>query len=340
MYDLSQKLYYYRMRKDINWKEIIVNYNRADHAKAYFQLLTSYIPYILFWYLAYISLSYSYFLTLFFAIIAGAFSARIFSIMHDCSHGSFFGSKSLNNITGFISGTLTLTPFLCWKKIHATHHACTGKINRRDIGDFELMTIDEYLNVSKAQKIKYHIMRNPLFLLLITPFLLFFILQRLPANNIAEFTKKEKQSVTWTNLSILAIILIMSCLIGFKAFFIVHFPIALLASTVGVFLFFIQHQFENTYWASKDEYNYFQAAMKGSSFFKLPSFLQFFIANAGYHHIHHLSPQIPNYNLKKCHDENIELHDVSTLTLISAVKTFNLKLWDDKNNKLVSFKNI
>jgi omega-6 fatty acid desaturase (delta-12 desaturase) len=264
----------------------------------------------------------------------------MFSILHDCSHGAFLKSKKAENIIGFVCGIVTLTPFKCWRKIHATHHACSSNLDRRDIGDFLLYTVKEYLELPKKEKLKYKFMRNPFTILCLVPFVLFFILQRMPTTNISNFTQEEKDSVAWTNLALLAVIIVIGSIIGYKNFFLVQFPISMIVSTVGVWMFYIQHQFEDTYWAKKEELNYYLVSMKGSSFYKLPKILQWITGNTGYHHIHHLSPLIPNYKLQKCYDENPIFHDAPTITLQDSFKAFSLALWDEEKQKLVSFKSI
>lgn len=316
------------------------HYKEIDWLKSSWQLLNTFVPFFLLWYLSYKLLSYNYPLVLLLCFINAGLVARIFIIMHDCSHSTFYKSKKLRNSVGFICGVLTLTPFIHWQKIHLTHHACSSNLDKRDIGDFPLMTVEEYLKADKKSQITYKVMRSPFFLFLIVPFVLFFILQRFPAKNIGNFTKKDLNSVYTTNFSILFLIALMSYLIGFKNFFMVQFPISLFISTIGVWMFFVQHQFEHTYWSKKVDLNYYQVAMQGSSFFKLNPVLNWFTANVGYHHIHHLVPSIPNYNLSKCHRENPEFQKAPTLSLKDSFTASRFKLWDENQKKLITFKEL
>jgi omega-6 fatty acid desaturase (delta-12 desaturase) len=321
-----------------SWLSIVAGYKNPDLKKSLCQLANTFIPVLILWCLAYFSLDYSYWLTFCFSLVMGSFIARVFSIMHDCSHGSFFQSRMAMDITGFICGIITLTPFKCWRKIHAVHHAGSSHISKREMGDFPLLTVNEYLALPGFAQLKYRFMRHPLFILGVVPFLLFFILQRMPATaKVFNFTPEEKRSVQWTNLSILAVIVIISSLTGFKAFLLVQLPASLFISTIGVALFYIQHQFEDTYWAANEDFDYYLAAMKGSSFFKLPVVLNWLTGNTGYHHIHHLSPLIPNYKLPVCYAENPQFQAVKPITLSDSFKTFSLALWDESQQKLVSF---
>jgi omega-6 fatty acid desaturase (delta-12 desaturase) len=314
--------------KEINWK------------KSTWQLLNSFIPFFVLWYVSYKLIPINYALSLLISLLNAGFVARIFIFLHDCCHGTFFKSRFIRNTVGFICGVVTLTPFIHWQKVHLIHHACSSNLDRRDIGDFPLMTVEEFLKSDEKAQKNYRLMRHPLMLFLVVPFVLFFILQRFPVKNVGAFNKRDLDSVRQTNLSILAIIVIMSYFVGFKNFLLVQIPISLFVSTIGVFMFFVQHQFENTYWSKKEDLSYYDAAMKGSSFFKLPSVLNWFTGNVGYHHIHHLAPSIPNYNLVQCYKENPEFQKTIPLTLKDSIVASKFKLWDGEKGKLVTFSDI
>ena len=320
-----------------NWLDKLAPYKQISWKKSTYQLINSFVPFLGLWYLSYQLLSYSYLLSLAVSLLNAGFAARLFLILHDCCHGTFYKSKKLRNIVGFICGVVTLTPYYHWQKIHLNHHACSSNLNRRDIGDFPLMTVQEYKNGTEKQKKNYRFMRSAYTIFLLVPFLLFFVLQRLPVKNIPNFSKKDSQSVLWTNITILSVVLLISYLVGFKNFFLVQFPTSLFVSTIGVWMFFVQHNFEKTYWDEKENLSFYQAAMKGSSYLDFPFLLKWFTADVSYHHIHHLSPSIPNYNLKKCHNENPEFQDVPTLGFFEALKAPSYKLWDEESKKLITF---
>jgi omega-6 fatty acid desaturase (delta-12 desaturase) len=284
----------------------------------------------------YLSLAYSYWLTLALALPAAGLLVRIFIIQHDCGHGSFFKSRKANDYLGSACGLLTLTPYYYWRKSHAIHHATASNLEHRGIGDIYTMTVKEYLQQSQWGRLKYRLYRHPLFLLVLAPAFLFFVLYRFPHPD-SKSWKRERASVGWTNLAIAAAIALLSLTIGFKAFLLIQLPITLLAATLGTWLFFVQHQFEDTYWAKEGEWDYTLAALKGSSYYKLPRVLQWFTGNIGFHHIHHLSPRIPNYLLEKCHEENPLFQQVVVLTLWSSFKTISLSLWDEDQGRLISF---
>lgn len=321
------------------WILKVEKYKKIDTNKSIFQLLNTFIPFVLLWYLSYKLININYFLSLLISLLNAGFVARIFIFLHDCCHGTFLKTRTMRNIIGFICGVITLTPFIHWRKVHLIHHSCSSNLDRRDIGDFPLMTVEEFLNSdSKTQK-NYRLMRSPFMLYLVVPFVLFFILQRFPVKNVGAFNKRDLASVRQTNLALLFVTIIMSYFIGFKNFLLVQFPLSLFISTIGVFMFFVQHQFENTYWSKKEDLNYYDAAMKGSSFFKLNPILNWFTGNVGYHHIHHLAPSIPNYNLIQCYKDNPEFQ-VHPLTLKDAIVASKFKLWDPKKQKLVTFSDI
>jgi omega-6 fatty acid desaturase (delta-12 desaturase) len=318
------------------WAALVAKYQTPNAWKSIGQACNTFIPFFLLWYLMYLSLAYSYWLTLALALPAAGLLVRIFIIQHDCGHGSFFKSRKANDYLGSACGLLTLTPYYYWRKSHAIHHATASNLEHRGIGDIYTMTVKEYLQQSQWGRLKYRLYRHPLFLLVLAPAFLFFVLYRFPHPD-SKSWKRERASVGWTNLAIAAAIALLSLTIGFKAFLLIQLPITLLAATLGTWLFFVQHQFEDTYWAKEGEWDYTLAALKGSSYYKLPRVLQWFTGNIGFHHIHHLSPRIPNYLLEKCHEENPLFQQVVVLTLWSSFKTIFLSLWDEDQGRLISF---
>jgi omega-6 fatty acid desaturase (delta-12 desaturase) len=283
----------------------------------------------------YRSLEVSYWLTLALAVVAAGFLMRIFIILHDCGHGSFFKSNKANSILGSICGIFALTPFYQWRHNHAQHHATSGDLDRRATFDVPLTyTVKEYLALAGWKKWLYRAYRHPIGMFLVTPSLLFIVMQRFAAPGVG---RRERWSVTFTNLAILALLMVLGYFGGFGKILSIQLPITIIGGTIGVWLFYVQHQFENTYWEHRAEWDYAEAALQGASYFKLPRLLQWFTGNIGLHHVHHLSSRIPNYALQACHDENPELQKVSTITILSSLKCISLRLWDEETQKLVSF---
>ena len=319
-----------------DWIEIVKRYQKPHIGKSTWQIINSLVPFLIIWVLMYFSLRVSYWLTLGLAIINAGFMVRIFIIQHDCGHNSFYNSTKTNNIVGSIFGIITLTPYYHWRKAHAIHHATSGDLDFRGIGDVETITVNEYMALNNWGKIKYRFFRHPFTTFIIGPAFVFLFMHRFPVKT-KKTDKKERASVHWTNLALLSITVGMGLLVGFKEFFIIQLPISLIGSMAGVYLFYVQHQFEDTYWRWHNNWDYEKAALEGCSYFKLPKVLQWFSGNIGFHHIHHLSPKIPNYLLEKAYEENNLFQNVETLTMISSVKTIFLDLWDEERNKLISF---
>jgi len=282
----------------------------------------------------YHSLKISYWITLALAFPAAGLAARIFIIFHDCGHGSFLKSKKANRLVGIITGILLFTPYDNWRHNHAIHHATAGNLDRRDVGDVWTLTVDEFINASRLKQLAYRIFRHPLVLFGIGAHLQFLILQRLTH---AATGKRERQSVYLTNLALLIIVIVMSLTIGLKEYLLIQLPIIMIAATAGVWLFYVQHQFEDVYWERHENWDYEQASLEGSSFYKLPKLLQWFSGNIGFHHIHHLSPRVPNYYLEKCYQEIPFFQKAKTLTILTSLKSLRLRLWDEQQRKLVGF---
>lgn len=320
--------------KRLPWREAIARYQHPDWRRSLWQITNSVLPFFLLWYLMYRSLAVSYWLTLALAIPTAGFMVRIFIIFHDCGHGSFFKSQRANHLVGILTGILTLTPYHQWRHDHAIHHASAGDLDRRGVGDVKTLTVEEYRAMPPLKRLGYRIYRNPLLMFTIGAWLMFIVINRFYRRTSG---KRERFSVHLTNLALLNIVLLLSWLIGFKNFLLVELPILAVATSAGVWLFYVQHNFEGTYWERHARWDFFNAAMKGSSFYQLPKVLQWFTGNIGFHHIHHLGPRMPNYLLEKCYRENAIFQQVKPLTLRVSLKSLGYRLWDEQNKRLVGF---
>jgi omega-6 fatty acid desaturase (delta-12 desaturase) len=303
------------------------------------QLLTSAVPFLLLWYATYRSLEVSYWLTLALAVPTAAFLMRLFMIQHDCGHGSFFRSKRAADFVGFWIGVLTLTPYQYWRRTHAYHHAHSGDLDFRTFGEIATLTVDEYRNLDWLGKLHYRVYRHPLVLFGPGAAFHFLIKHRYPWD-IPKNWKQAWSSVWKTNLALVAVAAVLMALIGWKAFLLVQLPITLFACALGVWLFYVQHQFEDTYWHDHENWDFFDAGLQGSSYLVLPKPLQWLTASIGIHHIHHIAAKIPNYKLQQCLDENPAFQKVTRITLKETFGCIRLTLWDSENNKLIRFKDL
>ena len=315
------------------WQGIVSKYAYPETWRSLWQVFNSVIPFFVMWYLMYRSLEIGYWLTLILAVLAGGFMTRMFIIFHDCCHGSFLRSMKANDRLGLVLGVLVLTPFYQWKHSHAIHHATAADLDRRGIGDVYTMTVEEYLAAPWYRKIGYRIMRSPIILFTVGSFIVFTVTHRFWEK---EAGKRERSSVIWTNIAIAAVVGWLILEIGWAAFLLVEVPILLIACGAGVWLFYVQHNFDPTYWERHAEWEFFNAGMDGSSFYKLPKILQWFTGNIGFHHIHHLSPRIPNYKLEECHNEN-PVFQIEPLTFRKSLKSLFFRLWDEKEKSLVGW---
>jgi len=320
-------------RDTTDWQKIVAPYKVADTRRSLWQIANTLIPYVLIWVLMIQASKISIWLTLPLIVLAAGFLARAFIIFHDCGHGAFFKERRRNEIVGFITGLINFTPYFHWRHEHAIHHASSGDLDRRGAGDIWMMTIAEYEAASPRKRALYHFYRNPIFLFLISPILLFLIVQRIPWKSMR---RRELKSIWLTNVALLAGTILMGLLVGFGTFIGLQVAVVWVTSSVGVWLFYVQHQYENVYWQRHEEWDYATAAVEGSSFYKLPRILQWFTGNIGYHHIHHLSPRIPNYNLERCHNEN-PMFQVEPVTLRQSLGCLRYRLWDEENMRLIDF---
>lgn len=319
------------------WKKIVTEYQRPSTARALWQITNTIGPLALLWYLMYLSLGVSWWLTLPLAMLAGMFSVRVFIIFHDCGHGSYFGSQAANDAVGFLTGLLTFTPYYQWRWDHALHHATSGHLDKRGTGDLWTLTVQEYLESSRGRRFAYRLARNPFVLFVLAPLYVLLIKQRFPA---AKDNKRERHSVYSMNLAILAMAVALSLVFGIKAYLLIQVTALAVAGAVGFWLFYVQHQFEGVYWERGDEWDYTAAALQGSSFYKLPKVLQWFTGNIGYHHIHHLSARIPNYHLERCHQAHLLFQQVKPVTLFSSLKSLRFRLWDEPHKRLVGYRHL
>ena len=320
--------------QEVRWRDIVAKYQVPNLSKSTWQLINSLVPYVVLWILMWWSLRYSYWLTLALAVPAAGFLIRAFIIFHDCGHGSFFKSHKLNDTWGIITGLLAFTPYYAWRHDHAIHHASAANLDRRGIGDVMTMTVDEYLEAPRWRKFIYSVFRFPPIMFTIGSAGVFLIGHRFSRKNAG---KRERSSVVWTNLALAGMITALSALIGLKEYILIQLPIIVIATSAGVWLFYVQHNFDGTYWARSENWDFFDAAINGSSFYKLPKLLQWFTGNIGFHHIHHLSPRIPNYLLEKCHRDNPILQ-VDPLTIRGSLRSLFYRLWDEKRQTMVSFR--
>ena len=318
-----------------NLKTVIERFRRPSHPRAIWQLTNTLIPYLFLWFLMARVITVSYWLMLPLALIAAGLRVRVFIFMHDCGHGSFMRSKRANTLVGWFTGLLTFTAYHHWTWEHAIHHRTSGNLERRGKGDIWTMTVEEYLAASRWRRCAYRLLRNPAVLFAIAPTVLFVVLERFPSSAAG---RRERLSVWLTDLALLLMAVGLSALVGFKAWFLIELTLMLLAGAAGVWLFYVQHQFADAYWASHDDWDYTEAALQGSSFYKLPAVLRWFSGNIGFHHIHHLSPQIPNYHLQRCHNAEPLFSRVPTLTLTASFRSATLRLWDEQRHRLIGFR--
>ncbi len=319
-----------------DWYQATLKYAQPNLRKAVLQLVDTFIPYLALWVLMVhtVQHGYSYWITLELSAAAAALYIRIFIFFHDCCHRSFFASSRLNSILGYVTGILTFTPYENWRLTHAIHHSTFGDLDRRGIGDVWTMTVEEYLAAPMRKRLAYRLFRNPFIMFGIGPAFLFLVSNRFSCK-VAR--KQEHKSVILTNLAVLAIFAAVSLSIGFRTYLLIQVPIMLIAGTLGVWLFYVQHQFEGVYWARHEHWDPIRVALEGSSLYKLPKVLQWITGNIGLHHVHHVRPAIPNYNLQQCYDDIPALQAVKPLTIRRSLKSLRLNLWDEKQQKLVSF---
>lgn len=320
------------------WPQVLARYRQPSNGRGLVEVAITVVPLAALWLLAWLTLDIGYWLALPFALAAGAFLLRLFMIQHDCSHGSFFRHRLANDWIGRLAGVVTMTPYGVWRRTHATHHASSGNLDRRGMGDVDTLTVEEYRARSMWGRLRYRLYRHPLVMFGLGPAYLFLLQHRLPIGLMRGNGWRPWISTMATNFTIAVVAGGLIWLIGIKAFLLVHLPALLVAASVGVWLFYVQHQFEDTVWANDGKWNAQDAALHGSSHYDLPAFLRWFTANIGMHHVHHLSSRIPFYRLPRVLRDHPELRNVSRLTLFESFRCMRLALWDGTQRRLVSFR--
>ncbi|WP_249596133.1 fatty acid desaturase [Peribacillus frigoritolerans] len=315
----------------------IAPFEQSTTKQSIWQIINTLGPFIILWYLAYISLSVSYWLALIPAVFAAGFLTRIFIIFHDCTHHSFFKDRRANRIVGTIMGVLTLFPFDQWGHEHSVHHATSGNLDKRGTGDIWTLTVDEYLAAPFKLRFAYRFYRNPLVMFGLGPIYVFLLKNRF---NRKGARQKEKNNTYLTNVLIVVLAALLCLAVGWQSFVLVQGSIFMISGSIGIWLFYVQHTFEDSYFEENEEWEYVLAAVEGSSFYKLPKLMQFLTGNIGYHHVHHLSPRVPNYKLEMAHNNTQPLENVPTITLATSLRSLRFRLWDEESKNFVSFKDI
>jgi acyl-lipid omega-6 desaturase (Delta-12 desaturase) len=313
---------------------MIAPYEQPRLGRSVLDLATSVVPYLALLVLMYLALDVSYLLVLALSVPAAGFLLRTYILFHDCTHGSFMRTKRANTWLGIGLGLLVYSAFHSWRHNHAVHHATAGDLDRRGVGDVPTLTVSEYQALPWKKRLGYRLFRNPLVMFGLGPVYAFVIQQRMVSRSMRP---RIKRSVMGTNIALAVLITAVCLLFGWQEYLLVQWPAALMAGSAGVWLFYVQHQYEDAYWENTGDWTYADAALRGSSYLKLPKVLQFFTGNIGLHHVHHLSARIPNYNLQQAHDENPIFHNVPTISLMEGMRAVRLKLWDEDRRRLVTF---
>jgi acyl-lipid omega-6 desaturase (Delta-12 desaturase) len=316
------------------WKAAVAHYATPSLSRTVLDIVTSVVPYLALLIAMYVLLDVSVALALALAPLAAGFLLRTFIVFHDCTHGSLFETKAANRRLGTFLGLLLYTPFESWRHSHAVHHATAGDLDRRGVGDVPTLTVAEYNARTPRGRMAYRLFRNPLVMFGLGPILTVVIMPRLVPK---DARPRLRRSIIRTNVALAVMVAGLCQLMGWWQYLVVHWPVAWLAASAGIFLFYVQHQFEDVYWENSDNWDYADAAIRGSSFLKLPPVLRYFTGNIGFHHVHHLSARIPNYNLRRAHEELDMFRGVPTLTIADGVRATRLKLWDERRGRLVTF---
>ena len=316
------------------WRDAVARYEQPDVWLSALDVVTSLVAYLALWVAMYLLLQVSYLLALALAVPASGFLLRTYIVFHDCTHGSFLPTKRANIWLGTAFGLFVYSPFIAWKHEHAIHHATSSDLDRRGIGDVDMLTVSEYMNGSLAKRLGYRLVRNPIVMLGLGPL---WALAIQPRFSQGSGRWRDRRSVLLTDLVLALLVGVLVWGIGWRDYLLLQLPTMMLAGAAGVFLFYVQHQFEDAYWARRDGWSYLDAALRGASHLKLPRILQFFSGTIGLHHVHHLSARIPNYRLQRAHDENELFHAVPTISLWDGIRALRLKLWDEDSARLVTF---
>jgi omega-6 fatty acid desaturase (delta-12 desaturase) len=314
-------------------------YRDPNAGRSAFELAITLVPFLFLWFLMWVALDAGYWIALLLAVPTAGFLVRLFIIQHDCGHSAFFRWRSTNDWVGRFISVLTLTPYDYWRQSHALHHASSGNLDRRGIGDIETLTVAEFQARSPLGRLSYRFYRHPFIMLGLGPAYLFLLRHRLPIG-MMRGGWQPWLSVMATNAAIALLVTAVVWLVGIRLFLIIHLPITLLAASIGVWLFYVQHQFEHTSWERDTDWSFHDAALHGSSYYDLPPILRWFTANIGVHHVHHLSSRIPYYRLSEVLADNPDLRHVGRITLLQSLRALKVVLWDEKERRLVSFREV
>lgn len=318
-----------------DWVKVLANYRKPDQGRSAFELAVTAAPFFILWALAWWSLSFSYWLTLAISVVAAPFLLRLFAIQHDCGHGAFFENRHLSDWVGRVLGVLTLTPYDVWRRTHSIHHSSAGNLGKRGMGDIHTLTVAEFRELSGFQQLVYRLYRHPLVLFGFGPSYLFFLQNRLPVGLMHQ--KRYWGSAMGTNFALIAVLAVVWYFGGLMPILLIFLPTTVLAATAGMWLFYVQHQFENTQWKSDEDWQLHDAALHGSSHYVLPPVLQWISANIGIHHVHHLYSRIPFYRLPEVLVDHAELAEGNRMTIRESLVTARLHLWDENSKRLLSF---
>jgi omega-6 fatty acid desaturase (delta-12 desaturase) len=309
-------------------------YARADLGRSFLALATSVVPFLALWWCMYAALPVSYLLVLALAVPASGFLVRTYILFHDCAHGSLLPGRRANVFLGSVLALILFTPFARWRHDHVVHHATAGDLDRRGIGDVPTLTVAEYNLRSWRARLGYRLVRNPFVMFGIGPIYAMLLMPRWAPRSA---NSRIQRSVWRTNLALVLAVGGLCWLLGWRDFLLVQAPLVVIAGGTGIWLFYVQHQFQETYWQRSEDWNYTDAALRGSSYLRLPKVLQFFTGSIGLHHVHHLNPKIPNYNLQRAQDENAILQRVPRLSLGEGLRAVRLKLWDEDAARLMTW---
>jgi omega-6 fatty acid desaturase (delta-12 desaturase) len=322
-------------RQRPQWAKDLEPYSNPRVGRSLLDIATAVVPYVALTVAMYLLMDVSYWLVLALSIPAAGFLLRTFILFHDCTHGSFFASRRANNWFGIFAGLLVFQPFENWRTDHWAHHGSAGDLDRRGQGDVPTLTLAEYRSKSWRGRLGYRLFRNPLVMFGLGPIYSLVVMPRFWGGHA---TRAQKRSVLFTDIGVAILIAGMCLLVGWQDLLLVQGPTIFLAGAAGVWLFYVQHQFEDVYWENTEDWSYADAALQGSSYLKLPKVLQFFTGNIGLHHVHHLNARIPNYNLQAAHDENPIFHDVPILTFWDGIRCTRLKVIDESSGRLLTWR--
>jgi omega-6 fatty acid desaturase (delta-12 desaturase) len=327
-----------RVTDDLHaWSEVLASYRQPSNARSILEIVVTVLPLVLLWLLMWASLDFGYWLCLLLSVPAAGLLVRLFMIQHDCGHGAFFRQRVVNDWVGRVISVVTLTPYDFWRRTHAIHHAGSGNLDRRGIGDIDMLTVREYLALPRWRRLLYRLYRHPLVMFGVGPVYYFALQQRLPLGFMRSGWQPWASTIV-TNVAIAIFVALLSWLVGVGPFLLVHLPITFLGAAIGVWLFYVQHQFEDTFWDRDENWNFHEAALRGSSHYDLPSVLRWFTANIGVHHVHHLCSRIPYYRLPGVLRDHPQLAAVGRLTLLESLKCLRMALWNEEQRRGISFR--